>query len=129
MAGPKVTVRSSVRSPSEEVVAAAKTTATITDPRGRKITIKRIGPVDRMRLAGILGSDNAKNEVIMGYAVLAFSVMAIDGEPEPPCQSMRAIEHLVSKLDDDGLMAVGLAHESEFGIGQDVRERADDIKN
>lgn len=103
--------------PTEAVVAAAQaaSVATITAPDGRRITIKKLTSVDRMRLAGVVGGDLARNEVYFTYCLLAASVMAIDDEPEGGLNSAKEVEALVGRLEEDALVAIGKGHEEHFG--------------
>lgn len=92
--------------PTQAIVKAASQTATVTDARGRSIAIRKLGPLDRMKLFEVVGPENSRNEQYVGYAALAFIVSAIDGEPVARPNSKLALEALVQRLDDDGMDAV-----------------------
>src|SRR4051794_3875639 len=100
--------------PSEEILAAANVTATITDARGRKIVIRKMNALDRMRIAEMVGSDNVKNDMYFGYALFAYYVVSIDGEPRPRGSKV-ALEATVAVLNEDGLLAVAQGAAKEFG--------------
>ncbi len=108
----KVTVHE--ETPSESIIKAANKVITVTDDRGRQIGIKKLGPLDRMKLFEVCGPENSKNEAYLGYASLAFCVSAIDGEPVPRPSSRAHLEVLIQRLDDDGLNAVGQGVQEHF---------------
>lgn len=78
----------------------------VTDKRGRAIVVKRLNALDKMRLSRLVGAEGSVNQAYFGYAMMAASVVSIDGDPEPFPQSLLAIESMVSQLDDDGMDAV-----------------------
>jgi hypothetical protein len=93
----------------EELAVAAASKPTIfgvTDARGRKIQVKKLTALDRMRLAIVLGPTNAENQSVLIYANLAYSVTTIEGEESYKPASMREVEYLVGRLDEDGLAAI-----------------------
>lgn len=101
--------------PTEQVVAKANAKPKIVtkvDERGRRITVKFLSPLDRMRLAKLLGKD-AGNEVYMGYAALAFAVTHID-EDDTSIANIRELEFLVERLGDEGLQVVGDIYQTDF---------------
>jgi hypothetical protein len=103
--------------------AAGKTTATATDSKGRKITVRRLLPVHRLRLFAVAG-DLAQNESWMSLGALAWSVVSIDGEPAQP-NSIREIEACLSALGDEGLSAAAEAFVSLMGPrDEDTKEIA-----
>lgn len=105
-----------VQTPSQAIVSAANKTATVTDSRGRVLAVKKISPLDRMRLFKVAGSELSSNTQWMGMAALASSVTSIDGELVAKPGKISEIEALVSLLDDDGLEAVGKAYVEMFGV-------------
>jgi hypothetical protein len=100
--------------PSSEIIKKKiSRTATVSDELGRVIVIKYLGPLDRMRLVKLVGQD-AKNEIYMGYAVLASAVSKIDDD-DVSVSTLREIEFLVERLGDEGLNAVGEGYQKNFG--------------
>lgn len=87
------------------------TTAGVWDDKGRFIEVRRLGPVDRMDLAVILGPENAKNPMVQGYSTLAFCVAKIDGEVIMPPMKYSELRSMVGRLGDEGLGAVAEAAE------------------
>jgi hypothetical protein len=80
--------------------------ATVVDATGRLIKVQRLSALQKMRLARFCG---AENDRFVGYATLASSVIEFDGQPTPAPSTILQIEAMVSRLDDDGLAAVGKA--------------------
>jgi len=95
--------------PSQEVVQRANKSVTVTDTGGRVIVVKRLAPLQRMRLLEILGPQLSQNEAYFGQAALAAAVRSIDGEQVPFPSSKRELEALVVRLDDAGFEAVNRA--------------------
>jgi hypothetical protein len=75
------------------------------DARGRRLKVRLLTALDRMRLCLLVGAEAAENAAYMLYASLASSLDSLDGEPAP-IASLRALEALVQRLDEDGLEAI-----------------------
>lgn len=130
---PKVTIggagaASAGDTPSQAVVKAANQTVQVTDSAGRVIAIRKPGILQRLRLFELIGGENAKNEMYLGFVSLAAHVASIDGEPVPFPVSKRELEALVARLDDHGLNAVAAAAAEHFSgsLDEEAKER---IKN
>lgn len=108
-----------VETPSQQVVQAAASTATVVSDEGRTITVTKLGPLKRMRLFEIIGPEAARNEKYVGIAALACAVTHIDGERVPSPNTKREVEALVDRLGDDGLNAVGEAAAQIMGFERD----------
>jgi hypothetical protein len=116
--------------PSQEIIKAGNLTAVVVDDNNRSITIKRVGPLDRMRLFEIIGADNVKNEAYFGYAILAYHVIEIDGVPTPKPTTKLSLEGLVQRLDDAGLVAIAKGVTEKLGVQKtEDADQADAIKN
>lgn len=98
-----------VNTPSGRIVAAAQAQKETTDVRGRKITYRRLGALDRARLFKAIGPANATNAPYMGMAMLAASVTSINTVPTIFPTRDAEIEAAIAKLDDDGMDAVAIA--------------------
>jgi hypothetical protein len=107
-------------SPSLEIMNAAQDTVTVQDARGRNLSIRQLNALDRFRIFGLLGPENAKNEQCLGYATLAYAVTRIDDDPQPRAASMLVLEALIQTLDDDGLVAVAQAIGKHFLPGAEA---------
>jgi hypothetical protein len=100
--------------PSGRIIAAAAAPLTVRDGDGRELVLRRLGPLDRLRLFKALGSELAQNPPYLGMAMLAASVTAIDAIPVPVPATEAQIEAVVGRLGDTGLSAVaaGLSDEA-----------------
>jgi hypothetical protein len=92
--------------PSEAIVASATAAPTITDADGRSITLRRLTALDKLRLFKAAGPILAQNQPWLGMAVLACSVVAIDGVPVPAPANELQIEAMVGRLGDAGISAI-----------------------
>lgn len=95
--------------PSARIAEAAAGNATAQDELGRVLTIRRPGPVDRLRMFKALGPELAQNTTYLGMAMLAASVTAIDDIPVPMPGNELQLEALVQKLGDAGFAAIARA--------------------
>lgn len=114
--------------PSQSIVRAANQPATITDAQGRKIGLKKLNPLDRLRLFEVIGPENSKNEQYVGYAALAFLVSSLDGEPVARPANKIQLEALVQRLDDDGMDAIA-AHLADQAKDEPAEANQDALKN
>lgn len=96
-------------------------TYTITDARGRALTLKRPGVLSQLRLVEALGA-TAKNEVYMGMVLPALYVASIDGEAEMSPRSKPQLEGLIQRLDEDGLTAVNEGIKQHFSPPETAEE-------
>jgi hypothetical protein len=91
---------------SDIVAGTAQQTTTVTDSRGRAITVHRLNALAFYRLSKAMGP-TASNAAAMDLATLASSVTEIDGDSVAPPSTERELEFLMQRLDFDGLAAVG----------------------
>ena len=94
-------------SPTARIVAEAVGGACVTDGLGRVLEVRRPGALDRLRLFKAVGPGLAQNDRYVGYGMLAMCVAAIDGVPVPQPANEGQLEHLVERLGDAGLAAIG----------------------
>lgn len=99
--------------PSQEVLA-PKLEIDVTDSRGRIIKLKKPGVLAQYRLIEILG-DSAKNEVYMGMVLPLIYVTSIDGDAVHQPASKPQVEALIQQLDEDGIAAVMVGVQENFG--------------
>jgi len=114
--------------PSAAMVKSAAQPVEVADELGRIIRIRKLNALDRMRLLEAIGSSGAEIPQYVGYAVLAASVIAINGTLESPPRTKKDIEFLVQRLDDAGLNAVAKAYQEHFGVTAEEDDR-EQIKN
>jgi len=78
----------------------------VTDKAGRRLTLRKVGVLETLRLYKALGPELAVNGAYMAAARLAAAVEMIDDVPVPFPASEAAVEALLRKLDEDGVAAV-----------------------
>jgi hypothetical protein len=115
-------------SPSAVAIAGGALQATVTDARGRSLTIQRLSPLQRTRLYRLMGPDDARNMPLLGTYQMAVSVTAINGAPQPFPQKAIHIDMLLEQLGDDGLEAVGKGYKAQGWVETDEGDPAA-IKN
>jgi hypothetical protein len=118
----KATIRTSSESPTEQVTKAANAIEHYTDARGRRIGVVKPSALARYRILKMLGSENAGNQHVLGYAMLAACVRELDGQQVMAPNSEREIEVLIDRLGDEGLAAVGQCMAEKFGFGSPDKE-------
>ena len=92
--------------PTSLLLSVTSQTLQATDSHGRVLTIRRINALDRLRLLKAAGPDLAQNDPWLNMAILAFSVLEINGTPRVTPATERQIEAIVSELGDSGLQTV-----------------------
>jgi hypothetical protein len=108
--------------PSQLVLNRQLASTRFVDERGRLIGIVKPNPAFRMRMLRMAGSELVQNAPYMGLFMLAASVREIDGEQLPEPTSPLQVEHLVQRLDQEGLDAIGEAMQRVWGIGLQPEE-------
>ena len=96
-----------VNTASEDVIKKAAKTKTVISADGLTLVVRRLGPLQRMKLADVVGPMSAQNPAYIGTAAIAASIVSIDGEPIPFPANKRELEAIVQRLDDDGISAAG----------------------
>lgn len=93
--------------PSQRIVAEGSREFEVRDALGRVLHVRRPGALDRLRLFKAVGPALAGNERYVGYAMLAMCVSMIDGVPVPAPANEGQLEALVTRLGDEGMVAIG----------------------
>jgi hypothetical protein len=78
----------------------------ITDKAGRRLTLRKFGVLETLRLFKALGPELSVNNAYIGVASYASSVSMIDDIPIPYPASEASLEALIERLGDDGMEAV-----------------------
>ena len=115
-------------SPSAQAVAKGAAEVVVTDSRSRSITLKKPGVLAQYRLIEIVGGESAKNEVYMSMVLPLIFVSAIDGDAVYQPASKRELEALIQRLDEDGVGAVMVGVQENFGAPNPEGDKAA-IKN
>ena len=101
--------------------------ATITLTDGRKVGIKKMGPLDRMRMSSLIGSDDSKNELYLSNAVPAYCVTTLEGAAVPRATQKFALEAFADRLGDKALLEITLAI-AEYFPEADLTQIVNDFK-
>jgi hypothetical protein len=92
--------------PTEELVKAAIADTTLDCDDGRKIKVRKPGPLAQFRIVQAAGAESAANNTYMQMINPLIYVYEIDGQPVHLPMNPREIEALIARLGDDGLNAV-----------------------
>jgi hypothetical protein len=106
---PKVTINR----PSGEVLKTANVEVSITDAKGRVITLRKPGVLAQYRLVEMIG-ESAKNEVYMGMTLPLLFVSTIDGNLTSIIKKSE-LEALIQQLDEEGIKSVMEGVQEYFG--------------
>ena len=79
-----------------------------TDAKGRRVGIKKLSALDMFSLSCLMG-DHSSNQAAYAQAMLAMSVVEIDGVHSPQPTSMMTLRARIAILDFDGFSAVSEA--------------------
>ncbi|AST27998.1 hypothetical protein [Ralstonia pseudosolanacearum] len=96
---------------------------TVTDSRGRSITLKRPNLLAQFRLVEAAG-DSASNAAYMNMVRPLLFVTAIDGENVPPPITKPQVEALIQRVGEEGYEAVAAALFAEMGATTQEEEIA-----
>jgi hypothetical protein len=78
----------------------------ITDKAGRRLTLRKMGMLELLRLFKALGPDLSMNRSYLGLATVVSAVSMIDEVPVPFPANEAAVEALIDRLGDDAIAAV-----------------------
>lgn len=106
--------------PGARLVAAAAGEREAVDGEGRRLGLRRLTALDKLRLFKAAGPVLSQNGPWLGMAVLACSVVAIDGVPVPFPGNEGQVEALVQRLGDAGIAAVAEAIGGEAALDVDA---------
>lgn len=121
-------VKINKETPSEQLIANAAQEVKITDARGRKITLRKPGVLAQYRLIEAVGPDTARNTVYMNMTLPLIYVSDIDGAIVPAPTTKAQVEALITRLDEDGINAVVLGVNENFGVSDPEADR-ETLKN
>ena len=114
----KVTITHAGDAPSEQIVKKANERTIVTDARGRSIAVRKLSPLDRMRMSKAAGAENSTNQPYMLYALVACSVVAIDGDDQIIPTNQNQLEAAISLLGEEGYDAALEAVIGMYGNAQ-----------
>lgn len=101
------------------------------DSLGRLIKIRKLTPLDRMRIFEALGPSLSENASYLAYAFAASCVTQIDATPVAFPRSVKTLEATVDMLGDEGLNDVSVKYKDTFSpeVKDENKLDADEIKN
>jgi hypothetical protein len=115
--------------PSAGIIADANRAVQIKSESGKMLSVKRGDDMlKRFRLARVLGGEDAANAAMMSHALIAVSVVAIDGVPISFPKTVPELEFLIGRLNVQDIAAISKVQKDEFGIGVDA-ETVEEAKN
>jgi hypothetical protein len=112
-----------VDSPRAQVLAKAAVEVTVTDARGRNITLKKPGVLAQYRIIEVAG-ESAKNEVYMSMVLPLIFVTSIDGDLVLQPTTKLQLEALITRLDEDGIETVIKGVRDSFGASDPEVDKA-----
>jgi hypothetical protein len=90
----------------------------LTDSTGRSIKIRKLTPLDRMRLLEVIGPSLSENTQYLAYASLAAAVTEIDTTAYAFPHHKRDIELVIQILSDEGIDSVAKGYRDNFAGGE-----------
>ncbi|MGZ5029008.1 MAG: hypothetical protein ACXWAT_00905 [Methylobacter sp.] len=97
--------------PSAQIVKDAAAEVTVTDARGRVLTLKKPNFLSQTRFMRVIGDET---QGYIGMATMLIYLSAIDGDPVYTPGSIREIEALFQQLDEDGYIALSEGAQANF---------------
>lgn len=109
---PVVTMTSSAEAPAPAAVTNTdaapfdrKAVHVVVDAKGRRIAVRRMTPLQRVRLLRTVGAEASANQAWLEFAFAAASVVSIDDSPETVA-TVKEVEAMIARLDEDGIDAM-----------------------
>lgn len=97
---------------------------TITDAKGRVLTLRKIGVVEQLRMLRAIGPDQSANYNYVHLVECIIMVSEIDGVPLPAPTSERQIDANAQRLGDDGVAAVMIERMKQIKATHEAAEAA-----
>lgn len=111
--------------PQEAAKPAAPARETVTDSKGRVITLRELDPLQQARLVMAVGGDVANNATYMnGFALPAAMVESIDDEFFGFPASVPQIEAMLKQLGGEGMAAINAHLMAKFEAAKAEMEKA-----
>jgi hypothetical protein len=101
--------------PSQELARATNAEVSVTDAKGRAITLKKPGVLAQYNMILMLGAEAAANQVYVNMVLPVMFVTAIDGDPVSRVTKRTELDALIQRLDDEGIEAVMSGVTENFG--------------
>lgn len=110
--------------PAEQAVRTAQAEASVTDARGRTLTLKRPSVLAQFQLVKMVGGAAAENQVYMGMILPLLYLAAIDGEPVRAPATQLQLDALIQRLDEDGITALADGVREHYSTASEDERRA-----
>lgn len=91
--------------PTEEILKQTQKEITVTDKRGRKITLKKYTYLRETQFIRMLG-DSAQNDRYINGVLPILYVVSIDEDRILTPNTQRELDAIISRLDEDGMLAI-----------------------
>ncbi len=110
--------------PSKQIIAGATQPIEVTDSAGRRITLVKAKPLQKLRFIAAMGA-NSSNQLWVGTVGALMHVSSIDGAAVNTPATLGEIEALYQRLDEHGMDAVyeGVAQLSGEGADKDEAKK------
>lgn len=115
------------QTPSAALIQDAKAEFTVTDSKGRVITLRKPSVLAQYNIIKMLG-DTATNQTYVGMIMPLIFVVKVDGDDVPMPRTQRELDALIQRLDEEGIEAVTVGMEQRFGKMDPEQDKAD-VKN
>jgi len=99
---------------------------TITDAKGRKLSLRKLNVLDQVKLLRAIGPDQARNQPYVEIVTMAASVADIDGVPLMLPTNERQIDAAIGRIGDEGVAALMVHIQREFAAVMQAAEAAAD---
>jgi len=125
----QVTINEQAPGQQSGAIAPKTETITVTDPKGRVLTLKEPDVLAPFRLVKIVGAEAAENRVYMNMVFPVLYLAAINGEAVFQPSSGRELDALIQRLGHDGIKSLRAGVEENFGTSErDEEEDAAALK-
>lgn len=96
----------------------------VVDTTGRVIGVKKLLPLDVLKLSRAVGGVGSQNPLEFHFATIAASVTSLDGVPVAFPHAPLAIDATIARLDEAGIEAVLTALATFVPVDEDVADAA-----
>jgi hypothetical protein len=103
----KATPRTKAEDAASDAPAPSVSSPVVNAPSGNVYTLRRLAPVQRMKLFAAIGPELSGNGPYLGYAAIACCVASINGESIAFPTTRRDLEAVVSRISEDDFTAIG----------------------
>ena len=99
-------------------------TDTLTDAKGRVLTLRTLTVLDQVRIMRAIGAEQSQNAPYTSVVMAACTVSDIDGVPLPMPRNERDIDDRIVRVGDDGFAIITAHLRQQTQAVQDAAEAA-----